>query len=93
MRTELLLDRGERKVIAVSEQDVEPILARNAKLRAEPQRSDWGRHVATNRQALAALGRDDQGCKSSFARSRPAVHSSSDGEREVLSLLEHFRRH
>ena len=28
-------------------QDVEPILKRNAALRAEPQRSDWGRHIAT----------------------------------------------
>ena len=27
-------------------QDVEPILERNAALRAEPQRSDWGRHIA-----------------------------------------------
>ena len=28
-------------------QDVEPILARNQALRAQPQRSDWGRHIAT----------------------------------------------
>jgi hypothetical protein len=28
-------------------QDVAPILARNQALRGEPQRSDWGRHVAT----------------------------------------------
>ena len=27
-------------------QDVEPILQRNAALRAEPQTSDWGRHIA-----------------------------------------------
>ena len=47
MRTRLLLDRAERKIVAVSEQDVEPILARNHALRCEPQRSDWGRHVAT----------------------------------------------
>jgi hypothetical protein len=47
MRTHVLLDRGERKVIAFSEQDVEPILARTAALRSEPQASDWGRHVAT----------------------------------------------
>jgi len=47
MRTSLLLDRGERKIVAVSEQDVEPILARNAELRGEPQRNDWGRHIAT----------------------------------------------
>ena len=47
MRTSLLLDRGERKIVAVSEQDVEPILAHNAELRGEPQKSEWGRHVAT----------------------------------------------
>ncbi len=28
-------------------QDVEPILERNALLRGEEQRSDWGRHVAS----------------------------------------------
>ncbi|HEY1544975.1 MAG TPA: hypothetical protein VGG01_21465 [Xanthobacteraceae bacterium] len=28
-------------------QDVEPILTRNKALQAEPQRSDWGRHIAT----------------------------------------------
>ena len=28
-------------------QDVAPILARNAMLRAEPQKSDWGRHIAS----------------------------------------------
>jgi hypothetical protein len=43
--TELLLDGGALTVNSV--QDVEPILARNAALRGEPQKSDWGRHVAT----------------------------------------------
>jgi hypothetical protein len=47
MRTDLLLDRAEKKVIASTTQDVEPILARNHVLRNEPQRSDWGRHIAT----------------------------------------------
>ena len=28
-------------------QDVEAILARNKALRGEPQKSDWGRHIAT----------------------------------------------
>jgi hypothetical protein len=28
-------------------QDVAPILDRNAALRAEPQKSDWGRHIAS----------------------------------------------
>jgi hypothetical protein len=47
MRTDLLLDRDESKLIASTTQDVEPILAHNHALRGEPQRSDWGRHVAT----------------------------------------------
>jgi len=28
-------------------QDVAPILARNEALRSQPQKSDWGRHIAT----------------------------------------------
>lgn len=28
-------------------QDVEPILDRNARLRSDPQKSDWGRHIAS----------------------------------------------
>jgi hypothetical protein len=49
MRTQVLLDRAERKIVAVSEQDVEPILEANKALRGEPsrRRGDWGRHVAT----------------------------------------------
>jgi hypothetical protein len=49
--TRILLDRGERKIIAVTEQDVEPILECNKVLRSKPQRAqrggDWCRHVAT----------------------------------------------
>ena len=47
MRTEILLDRTERKIIVVTEQDVEPILERNKPLRSQPQEGDWGRHIAT----------------------------------------------
>jgi hypothetical protein len=47
MHTNLVLDRADRRVIAVTEQDIEPILKRNHALRSEPQKSDWGRHVAT----------------------------------------------
>ena len=47
MRTELLFDRNEKVIIALTSQDVEPILERNEALRGEAQRSDWGRHVAT----------------------------------------------
>ena len=46
MRTDVLLDRN-GTVIASTAQNVEPILERNARLRREPQRSDWGRHVAS----------------------------------------------
>jgi hypothetical protein len=46
MRTEVLLDHT-GTVIASTTQDVEPILERNKVLRGEPQRSDWGRHVAS----------------------------------------------
>jgi hypothetical protein len=46
MRIGILLDRA-GTVIASATQDVEPILKRNQRLRADPQTSDWGRHVAT----------------------------------------------
>ena len=48
MRTDLILDRNERKVVASSWQDVEPILDRNKALQNEPQsrRSDF-RHIGT----------------------------------------------
>jgi hypothetical protein len=45
MRTDVLLDHT-GTVIASTTQDVEPILECNKRLRAELQRSDWGRHVA-----------------------------------------------
>lgn len=47
MQTDVLLDRNDRKIIVRSAQDVEPILERNKALRSEPQKSDWGRHVAS----------------------------------------------
>ena len=46
MRTAVLLDRA-GTVITSATQDVEPIHARNQRLRGTPQTSDWGRHVAT----------------------------------------------
>lgn len=47
MRTDVLLDRTDKRIIASTWQDVEPILERNKALRGESQKSDWGRHVAT----------------------------------------------
>ena len=48
MRTELEVALSSQKRITVySTDDVEPILERNKELRSMPQKSDWGRHVAT----------------------------------------------
>jgi hypothetical protein len=41
------LDSDGRSLTIEHLQDVEPILERNKALRAEPQRSDWGRHIAS----------------------------------------------
>ncbi len=41
------LDANGKDIAVEHWQDVEGILERNKALRAEPQRSDWGRHVAT----------------------------------------------
>jgi hypothetical protein len=46
MQTFVLLDHS-GTVIASTTQDVEPILARNARLREGPQCGEWGRHVAS----------------------------------------------
>lgn len=45
--TSLHLDRTERLIIAETMQDVEPILEHNKRLRSTPQKSDWGRHIAS----------------------------------------------
>jgi hypothetical protein len=47
METRLTFDAGEKVIVAETVQDVEPILERNHALRGEPQKSDWGRHIAT----------------------------------------------
>ena len=51
MHTRLILDRAVKAkdslIIAESMQDVEPILERNKQLRSTPQKSDWGRHIAS----------------------------------------------
>ena len=47
MRTDVLLDRGEKTIIASTWQDVEPALERNKALRSLPQASDFCRHVAS----------------------------------------------
>ena len=51
MQTSVILDRAAKardsRIVVATEQDVEPILDRNRELRAMPQHSDWGRHVAS----------------------------------------------
>jgi hypothetical protein len=47
MRTELILDRADRRIIASTTQDVEPILERNKALRGETQQGhDCARLIA-----------------------------------------------
>ena len=46
MQTFVLLDHAGTVIVSTT-QDVEPILARNARLREAPQRREWGRHVAS----------------------------------------------
>jgi hypothetical protein len=43
--TKLKLDNGDLHVQTT--QDVEDILENNKRLQAEPQKSDWGRHIAS----------------------------------------------
>jgi hypothetical protein len=45
METRIFLD--DDKTLVENVQDVEPILEHNKALRAERQKSDWGRHVAS----------------------------------------------
>jgi hypothetical protein len=47
MRTDVLFDRDDKTITAVTTQDTGPILDRNAALRAQPQRGDFGRHIAS----------------------------------------------
>jgi hypothetical protein len=47
METKLHVDRSEKLIIAHSVQDVEDILEHNKALRSIPQKSDWGRHIAS----------------------------------------------
>jgi hypothetical protein len=45
--TRLHVDRGEGIIVAERWQDVEDIIEHNKRLQSEPQRSDWGRHIAS----------------------------------------------
>ena len=46
-KTEIRLDKTDRSITVYSHDDVEDILENNKRLRSTPQKSDWGRHVAS----------------------------------------------
>lgn len=45
--TAIKLDRSDRRLYVKSTDDVEDVLEHNKVLRTMPQKSDWGRHVAS----------------------------------------------
>lgn len=45
--TTQIVSLGNRTIAVVSQDDVEPVLEHNKKLRGIEQKSDWGRHVAS----------------------------------------------
>ena len=47
-------------------QDVEPILERNAALRREPQRSDWGRWVASIPNVIIMKWMDEEAARGRY---------------------------
>ena len=46
-KTEIRLDKTDRSITVYSHDDVEDILENNKRLRSTPQKSDWGRHIAS----------------------------------------------
>jgi hypothetical protein len=63
MRTTLTLDRGDKLIVAETVQDVEPILEHNKALRATPQKSDWGRHIASIPNVILTKWLNDEWAK------------------------------
>ena len=47
MRTDLILDRVDHRIVASAWQDVEPVLDRNKALQNDPQRRGDLRHIGT----------------------------------------------
>jgi hypothetical protein len=45
--SKVVSEPSERKYHFTRTQDVEPIIENNKRLQSEPQKSDWGRHVAS----------------------------------------------
>ncbi len=46
MKTDIIPDASDNRIVIVSEDDVEDILDNNKRLQTIEQKSDWGRHVA-----------------------------------------------
>jgi hypothetical protein len=47
MQTVLIPLKENRSIVVYSEDDIDPYLDNNKRLRGEEQKSDWGRHVAS----------------------------------------------
>ncbi len=84
MRAAISLDRA-GTVIASATQDVEPILKRNQRLRADPQTSDWGRHVATIPNVILLKWLNEE-------HARLILTELERVERQVAALLRFARR-
>lgn len=54
------LDSNGKDLTVEHVQDVEPILDRNAELRTQEQKSDWGRHVASIPNVIYVRWLDDE---------------------------------
>jgi hypothetical protein len=55
------LDSDGDRVTIEHVQDVEPILAHNKALRGEPQKSDWGRHIASIPNVILVRWMNEEG--------------------------------
>ena len=61
MRTDLILDRADHRIIASAWQDVEPILDRNKALQNEPQRPGELRHIGTIPNVILVKWMNEEG--------------------------------
>ncbi len=95
MRTRLLLDRApqarDSKVIAVTEQDVEPILEHAKALAGEPQKSDFARHVASVPNVLLVKLMDEEYARGNTALRMFSPEFNALVRRKLASDWKHFR--
>ena len=61
MRTDLILDRADHRIVASTWQDVEPILDRNKALQNEPQRRGDLRHIGTIPNVILVKWMNEEG--------------------------------